>query len=118
MGVRDHRQWRGARHTGAAGARRGIGGAGGLPAPGMPAEARALDALPDSDVLCALRDLPEDLKLAVYLADVAGYRYKEIAEITGTPVSTVAARLHHGRGRLRARLAAYAAIRGVATAPG
>ncbi len=83
-----------------------------------PAEAQALDRLPDSDILGALHDLPDELKLAVYLADVEGYRYKEIAEIMGTPVGTVASRLHHGRGRLRDRLAAAAMQRGEAAAPG
>lgn len=81
-------------------------------------EALTLDRLPDCDIAAALRDLPEDLRLAVYLADVEGYRYQEIAEITGTPVATVAARLHHGRGRLRDRLAMFAVQRGLAPAPG
>jgi RNA polymerase sigma-70 factor, ECF subfamily len=81
-------------------------------------EAHALDRLPDSDIVRALRDLPEDLRLAVYLADVEGYCYREIAEITGMPVGTVAARLHNGRGRLRDRLARSAVRRGLATASG
>jgi RNA polymerase sigma-70 factor (ECF subfamily) len=79
-------------------------------------EAHALDRLPDSDIACALRDLPEDLRVAVYLADVEGYCYREIAEIMGMPVGMVAARLHHGRGRLRGRLARSAARRGLAPA--
>jgi RNA polymerase sigma-70 factor, ECF subfamily len=81
-------------------------------------EAHALDRLPDCDIVGALWDLPEDLRVAVYLADVQGYCYREIAEIMGTPVTTVAARLHRGRGRLRDRLAVSAARRGVAAAPG
>lgn len=85
---------------------------------GYPSEAAALGRLPASDVLCALRELPDDLRLAVYLADVRGYRYRQIAEITGTPVGTVAARLHAGRGRLRDRLATAAARRGLAPAAG
>lgn len=83
-----------------------------------PAEAQALSLLPDADILHALCDLPGELRLAVYLADVEGYRYREIAEIMGTPVGTVASRLHHARGRLRDRLAAAAARRGLAPAPG
>jgi RNA polymerase sigma-70 factor (ECF subfamily) len=81
-------------------------------------EAHALDRLPDSDIVRALRDLPEDLRLAVYLADVEGYCYREIAEIMGMPVGMVAARLHRGRGRLRNRLARSAIRRGLAPAPG
>jgi len=81
-------------------------------------EAHALDRLPDSDIVRALRDLPEDLRLAVYLADVEGYCYRDIAEITGMPVGMVAARLHLGRGRLRDRLAMSAVRRGLAAASG
>src|SRR5215468_3647159 len=78
------------------------------PAVRYAAEVQALNRLPDSDILCALHDLPAELRLAVYLADVEGYPYREIAEIMGTPIGTVASRLHHGRGRLRDRLAAAA----------
>ncbi len=83
----------------------------------FPAEAQALGVLPDSDILWALRDLPDNLRLAVYLADVEGYRYNEIAEIMGTPVRTVISRLHRGRRKLRDRLALFAAARGLAAAP-
>jgi RNA polymerase sigma-70 factor (ECF subfamily) len=83
-----------------------------------PAEAQALDRLPDCDILSALQGLPDKLKLAVYLADVEGYPYDEIAAIMGTPVGTVASRLHHGRARLRDRLAAAAVQRGLAAASG
>src|SRR5215471_8043263 len=72
------------------------------------AEAEALDRLADSEILRALRDLPEEFRVAVYLADIEGYAYKEIAEIMGTPIGTVMSRLHRGRGRLRSKLAAYA----------
>jgi RNA polymerase sigma-70 factor, ECF subfamily len=83
-----------------------------------PAEAQALDRLPDCDILVALQRLPDKLKLAVYLADVEGYPYAEIAAIMGTPVGTVASRLHHGRARLRDGLAAAAVRRGLAAASG
>ena len=46
--------------------------------------------------------------MTIYLADVEGYPYKEIAEIMGTPVGTVMSRLHRGRGRLREQLASRA----------
>src|SRR5262249_20501990 len=72
------------------------------------AEAEAMDRLADSEILRALRDLPEEVRMAGYLADIEGYAYKGIAEIMGTPVGPGMSRLPRGRGRLRDKLAAYA----------
>jgi RNA polymerase sigma-70 factor (ECF subfamily) len=77
------------------------------------AEMEALDHLPDSDVKDALQSLPADFRLAVYLADVEGFAYKEIAEIMDTPIGTVMSRLHRGRRQLQALLADYARERGL-----
>ncbi len=76
------------------------------------AEVEALDHLPDSDVKRALASIGEDFRMAVYLADVEGFAYKEIAEIMETPIGTVMSRLHRGRRQLRDLLTDYAVERG------
>jgi RNA polymerase sigma-70 factor (ECF subfamily) len=68
------------------------------------AEARVLESLPDQDVQDALAALPEQFRLAVLLADVEGFSYKEIAEILDIPMGTVMSRLHRGRRALEKRL--------------
>ena len=80
------------------------------------AEAEAIDHLPDSDVKEALQSIPEDFRMAVYLADVEGFAYQEIADIMKTPVGTVMSRLHRGRKLLRERLRDYAIGRGIIAA--
>lgn len=52
----------------------------------------------------ALRELPEYLRFAVHLADVDGFAYQEIAQITGTSAVVVTARLREARRALRRRL--------------
>lgn len=80
------------------------------------AEAEAIDRMPASVVKDALQSLAEDFRLAVYLADVEGFAYQEIAEIMKTPIGTVMSRLHRGRKLLREQLAEYAAERGIHSA--
>jgi RNA polymerase sigma-70 factor, ECF subfamily len=71
------------------------------------AEAEALDKITDAAILNAVRDLPPDFRTALYLADIEGYPYREVAALMGTPLGTVMSRLHRARGKLRHTLAAY-----------
>ncbi len=77
------------------------------------AEQLALDSIGDDDVRNALAELSDDFRMAVFLSDVEGFAYKEIAEIMDTPVGTVMSRLHRGRRMLREKLREYAAERGI-----
>jgi RNA polymerase sigma-70 factor (ECF subfamily) len=61
----------------------------------------------------ALQSIPEEFRMAVFLADVEGYSYQEIAEIMETPTGTVMSRLHRGRRLLREMLGEYAAEQGI-----
>ncbi len=79
------------------------------------AEMDALDRVPDSAVTEAMAQLAPDFRMAVYLADVEGFSYKEIAEIMGTPIGTVMSRLNRGRTQLRKLLADHAASLGIGT---
>ena len=77
---------------------------GALPQAARSAEAEALDQQFDGQVLRALQELPESFRVAIYLADIEGYPYKEVAEIMGTPLGTVMSRLHRARAKLREQL--------------
>jgi RNA polymerase sigma-70 factor, ECF subfamily len=73
-----------------------------------PAEVEVLERLTDTEVKEALADLPEQFRMAVYLADVEGFSYAEIAEIMDSPIGTVMSRLHRGRAALQKALYDYA----------
>ncbi|MEN9325464.1 MAG: hypothetical protein RL414_1218 [Actinomycetota bacterium] len=79
---------------------------------GKSAEDEVLENIADVDIKNALAAMPEEFRMVVYLADVEGFSYKEIAEIVAAPTGTVMSRLHRGRKLLRESLAEYAKERG------
>jgi RNA polymerase sigma-70 factor (ECF subfamily) len=79
---------------------------------GESAEEEALSAMTDVEVTTALDSLPETFRMAVYLADVEGFTYAEIAEITEVPQGTVMSRIHRGRKALSKALTPYAEAHG------
>ncbi|MEY2437786.1 MAG: polymerase sigma-70 factor, subfamily [Acidimicrobiaceae bacterium] len=80
---------------------------------GRSAEDQLLDTYTDDEVKAALESLPEQFRMAVLLADVEGFSYKEIAEILDIPIGTVMSRLHRGRKGLQKKLYEFAVDRGL-----
>lgn len=81
------------------------------------AEVEALEAIRDDEVADALGAIPAVNRVTVYLADVEGYPYREIASLMGTPIGTVMSRLARGRRRLRELLSDVATDRGIIRVP-
>jgi RNA polymerase sigma-70 factor (ECF subfamily) len=80
---------------------------------GRSAEDELFDRITDDDVKQAIESLPEVFRIAVLLADVEGFSYKEIAEITDVPIGTVMSRIHRGRRALQKALAGWAVAQGL-----
>jgi RNA polymerase sigma-70 factor (ECF subfamily) len=78
---------------------------------GRSAEDELMDLFSDAEVKEAVEALPEQFRIAVLLADVEGFSYKEIAEILDIPIGTVMSRLHRGRKALQRRLYEFAEAR-------
>lgn len=70
------------------------------------AEALLLGDTLDADVRCALDALPEAFREAVWLRDVEGLSYQEIATTVDVPIGTVMSRISRGRKQLHDRLIA------------
>jgi RNA polymerase sigma-70 factor (ECF subfamily) len=71
-------------------------------------ESEVLESIPDDEVKAALEAIPEQFRMAVILADVEGFSYKEIADILDVPIGTVMSRIHRGRRALQKELWDYA----------
>jgi RNA polymerase sigma-70 factor (ECF subfamily) len=83
---------------------------------GRSAEDELLERFTDHEVKQAIEALPENFRMAVLLADVEGFAYKEIADILDIPIGTVMSRLHRGRKALQKQLYEFAVERNL-TAP-
>ena len=84
---------------------------------GRSAEDELMDTFSEAEVKTAIEELPENFRMAVLLADVEGFSYKEIAEILDIPIGTVMSRLHRGRKALQKALYDYAVTHGLADRP-
>ena len=80
---------------------------------GRSAEDELMDWFTDFEVKEAVESLPEQFRMAVLLADVQGFSYKEIAEMMDIPIGTVMSRLHRGRKALEKALWDTAVERGI-----
>jgi RNA polymerase sigma-70 factor, ECF subfamily len=76
-------------------------------------ETALLGQMVSGDVEKALAALPSDFRMAVILADLEDFSYKEIAEIMECPAGTVMSRLYRGRKMLQQALYQYAVEQGI-----
>jgi RNA polymerase sigma-70 factor (ECF subfamily) len=82
-------------------------------AAGRSAEEEVMDLFTDAEVKDAMESLPEQFRMAVLLADVEGFSYKEIADIMDVPIGTVMSRIHRGRRALQKALYEFGQARGL-----
>src|SRR4051794_14092187 len=80
---------------------------------GRDAEGALLGRMVSADVEKALAAVPPDFRMAVILADLEDFSYKEIAEIMDCPAGTVMSRLYRGRKILQGLLHSYAVEQGI-----
>jgi RNA polymerase sigma-70 factor (ECF subfamily) len=62
----------------------------------------------DDQIIAAMRQLPDDQRLTLFLVDVEQLSQQEVAEITGVAAGTVKSRTSRARHELRNRLMPYA----------
>lgn len=67
-----------------------------------------LENFSDEQIIQAMRQLPEDQRLTLFLVDVEQLSHQEVAEITEVAVGTVKSRTSRARSELKRRLAPYA----------
>jgi len=67
-----------------------------------------LNAFSDAQVIRALQELPEEIRLTLLLVDVEQIDHREAAAMLEVPVGTIKSRTHRGRAMLRERLASVA----------
>ena len=87
--------------------------AGDQPAAGPERRGRGGGPVHRHEVKEAIEALPDAFRIAVLLADVEGFSYKEIADITDVPIGTVMSRIHRGRKALQKALFEFGAARGL-----
>jgi len=85
----------------------------GAGADGNETEKALLGRMVSADVERALAAVPPDFRMAVVLADLEDFSYKEIAEIMDCPAGTVMSRLYRGRKILQGLLYDYAVEQGI-----
>ncbi|NMB82186.1 MAG: sigma-70 family RNA polymerase sigma factor [Ignavibacteria bacterium] len=72
----------------------------------------AFNDILDDEIVSALSTLPDDFRTIVFLSDIEGYSYEEIADFLDCPIGTVRSRLHRARKMLYALLYTYASDKG------